>query len=314
MRRAGRWLWVGLLLLVLVAAGCSRSGQSPKATSNDPAKIKVTTTIGMITDLARRIGGEHVVVDGLMGPGTDPHLYKARERDIRLLSYADVVFYNGIHLEGKLGDVLKRLARKKPVIPVAESIDPSRLLETATAGKQHDPHVWFDVSLWMTVAQRIADGLIQIAPAHRTDFERNVQTVLAELEQLHRWCAQQIATIPENRRVLITAHDAFGYFGRAYGIKVRGVQGISTEDEAGVKEINELVAFIAKQGIRAVFVESSVPKKNVEALIEGVRSRGHQIAIGGELFSDAMGAEATPEGTYVGMVRHNVNHIVTALR
>ncbi|MCL4234742.1 MAG: zinc ABC transporter substrate-binding protein, partial [Deltaproteobacteria bacterium] len=247
-------------------------------------------------------------------PGTDPHLYKASESDIRLLSGADIVFYNGLHLEGKLGDILVSLARRKPVIPVSGRIDPSKLREPPEFQGNYDPHIWFDVSMWMSAVEAIRDGLGEIAPAHKADFEKNAAACATELQALHQWVGEQIQTIPPERRVLITAHDAFGYFGRAYGMEVRGIQGISTESEAGVKEINALVDLISSRGVKAVFVESSVPRKNVEALVEGARSRGAAVSVGGQLFSDAMGAEGSPEGTYVGMVRHNVNTIVASLK
>ena len=302
-----------LVFAMLFTLGCSKKDAS-QATSSGKKVLKVTTTTGVITDLAKRIGGEYVEVSGLMGPGTDPHLYKARERDIRLLAQADVVFYNGLHLEGKLGAVLEKMAAKKPTIAVAESIDHKVLLKPKNLDVAHDPHVWFDVSLWMKAVDSIRDGLVMVMPEKISVFTLNAQSLLTEMQELHQWCGEQIATIPKKQRVLITAHDAFGYFGRAYGIEVRGIQGISTEDEAGVGEINDLVQFIAKRGIKAVFVESSVPKKNIEALIEGAQSKGGALKVGGELFSDAMGADKTPEGTYIGMVKHNVNTIVAALK
>ncbi len=298
-------------------AAC-KGGEAVPAKETAPAPktgpINAVATIGMITDMVRIVGGEHVRATGLMGPGTDPHLYKANESDIRLLSGADIVFYNGLHLEGKLGDILVSLARKKPVIPVSGKIDPSKLREPPEMQGNYDPHIWFDVSMWMSAAEAIRDGLAEIDPAHKSDFEKNAAALTAELQTLHQWVGEQIQTIPPQRRVLITAHDAFGYFGRAYGMEVRGIQGISTESEAGVKEINALVDLIAKRGVKAVFVESSVPRKNVEALVEGARSRGASVTVGGQLFSDAMGAEGSPEGTYVGMVRHNVNTVVAALK
>jgi manganese/zinc/iron transport system substrate-binding protein len=303
-----------LATAALLLFGCAAEQTRPTPEPVVGRALRVTTTIGMITDLTRQIAGPHAVVTGLMGPGTDPHLYKARERDIRALAQADIVFYNGLHLEGKMVDVLENLARRQRVIAVTERIDPAGLRELPGAGGAHDPHVWFDVSLWMQAAERIRDGLIKAAPAHRAEFEANAADLRQRLSELHDWCRTEIARIPKERRVLITAHDAFGYFGRAYDIDVRGIQGISTEDEASVNEINALVAFIAARGIKAVFVESSVSRKNIEALVEGARARDHELRIGGQLFSDAMGAADTPEGTYVGMVRHNVSTITAALR
>ena len=267
-----------------------------------------------MVDLAQEIGGDDVEVKSLMGPGTDPHLYKAREKDIRLLANADIVLYNGLHLEGKLGDVLEKMAKKKPVIPVAEVIPEARLHQMAGAADTHDPHVWFDVTLWMRVAERIRDALVEAAPKNKAGFESRASKLLDRMKKLHEWAKTETAEIPKERRVMITAHDAFGYFGEAYDFEVRGIQGISTEDEAGVKDINTLVDFIASRGIKAVFVESSVPRKNIEALVEGCTAKGHPLKIGGELFSDAMGAEGTKEGTYIGMVEHNVRTIVAALK
>lgn len=305
---------VALLTLAAACKGGAPSGADPESAPHGPAPINAVGTIGMITDVVRIVGGEHVRATGLMGPGTDPHLYKASESDIRLLAGADIVFYNGLHLEGKLGDILVSLARKKPVIPVSGKIAPAKLREPPEMKGNHDPHIWFDVSMWMSATEAIRDGLVEIAPAHKADFERNAAAYAEELRALHQWVGEQIQTISPERRVLITAHDAFGYFGRAYGLEVRGIQGISTESEAGVKEINGLVDLIASRGVKAVFVESSVPRKNIEALVEGARSRGAAVSVGGQLYSDAMGAEGSPEGTYAGMVRHNVNTIVAALK
>lgn len=303
-----------LVAILLVSGGCSGGpgGVGGQAETEDGGKLKVACTVGMIADLARRIGGEDVAVTGLMGPGVDPHLYKASESDIAQLASADLVLYNGLHLEGKMGDVLERLGKRRPVVAVTRTIPKDRL--TGTGGEHHDPHVWFDVSLWTMAAEAIRDALSEARPAKKADFERNAAALLTELMELHVWCGQELAKIPKERRVLITAHDAFGYFGKAYDLEVHGIQGISTESEAGLKDINALIDLLATRKIKAVFVESSVPRKNIEALVEGCRARGHELTVGGELFSDAMGAAGTPEATYPGMVRHNVNTIVKALQ
>jgi manganese/zinc/iron transport system substrate-binding protein len=308
--------------LAVFSQGCGRGEDStvPKQEKQAAVRteasgpLKVTATVGMIADLAQEIGGDVVEVKSLMGPGTDPHLYKAREKDIRLLANADIVLYNGLHLEGKLGDVLEKMAKKKPVIPVAEVIPEALLHQMAGAAGTHDPHVWFDVTLWMRIAERIRDALVETAPKNKAGFESRASKLLDRMKKLHEWAKTETAKIPKERRVMITAHDAFGYFGKAYDFEVRGIQGISTEDEAGVKDINALVDFIASRGIKAVFVESSVPRKNIEALVEGCTAKGHPLKIGGELFSDAMGAEGTKEDTYIGMVEHNVRTIVDALK
>ncbi len=290
----GKAKWMLFLLFIIVfTLGCER-GDGAKTTSDDGTtkivaseKLKIVATVGMIADLARQIVREHGTVECLMGPGTDPHLYKAREKDIRKLVKADVVFYNGLHLEGKLGDVLKKLQRKKTVAAVADDLPPEKLREPVEGG--HDPHVWFDVELWMLAAGKIRDVLVEKDPVHKQDYVNNSKVLLQDMQDLHEWTGRQISSIPKSGRVLITAHDAFGYFGDAYSIEVMGVQGISTEDEAGVKDINHMVSFIVERKIKAIFVESSVSRKNVEALIEGCRSKGHELVIGGELFSDAMG-------------------------
>lgn len=305
---AWRAVLFGLLVLVVaVVGGCDRAAKSAAG------KPRVVCTIGMIGDAAKFIGAEHVDVTVLMGQGVDPHLYKASPGDIRVLSEADLVLYNGLHLEGRMGDVLEKIGEKKPVKAVAATIDPALLRRPAEFEGQPDPHVWFDVSIWMSVVAGIRDSLVALDPVHAADYARRADEYLAQLKTLHQWCGEEIAKIPESRRVLITAHDAFGYFSDAYHIEVRAIQGVSTDSEAGIKSVNELVDFIVARQIPSVFVESSVPRKAIEALVEGCRSRGHTVAIGGELFSDAMGAEGTPEGTYIGMVKHNVNAIVSAL-
>jgi len=306
---------LGYLLLLsgcgLWISACSRHDPP----GNPQGKVRVTVTTGMIADTVRNIGGDRVQVDALMGPGVDPHLYKASEGDISRLSEADIIFYNGLNLEGKMGDILVKIARRgKPVIAVSEAIDQSLLREPPELEGHPDPHIWFDVSLWMKTLPVISNALIEIDPEGRSIYEANTKTHQEKLTQLHDYCLEQIATIPKEQRVLITAHDAFGYFGRAYDIEVVGLQGISTVSEYGLKDIQRLVELIAQRKIKAVFVESSVPKRSIEAVVAGVRQVGHQVTIGGELFSDAMGAAGTPEGTYEGMVRHNVDTIVKSLK
>jgi len=274
--------------------------------------ISATATTGMVADLVARVGGKHVAVTQLMGAGIDPHLYKASTGDMAKLNRAAAIFYSGLHLEGKMGDTLARLAPKKPTVAVAESISPKRLL--AVAADRFDPHVWFDVVLWSEALTVVETTLAEFDPVHADDYQAAAANYRHELTQLDQHCRSELATIPSERRVLVTAHDAFHYFGRAYDLEVKAIQGVSTQSEAGLKEINELVAFIASRGIKAVFVESSVSERNVLALVEGCRARGHQVIVGGELFSDAMGKPGTPEGTYVGMVRHNVDLIVKALK
>jgi manganese/zinc/iron transport system substrate-binding protein len=266
----------------------------------------------MVADLVRQVGGDRVHVEAIMGEGVDPHTFKASPADVSQLHSADIAFYSGLHLEGKLGDVLAHLSRRKPVIAVAESIPRDRMLSDGPDA--HDPHIWFDVSLWSMALDAVLTELERFDPASAGVYRDNAARYRSQLAQLHQECIDQIASIPKERRVLITAHDAFRYFGRAYAIEVKAIQGISTETEAGLKEVNDLVAFISDRKIRAVFVESSVNKRNVQSLVEGCQSRGHAVEIGGELFSDAMGPAGTPEGAYLGMVRHNVSTIVNALK
>ncbi|MEW6745382.1 MAG: zinc ABC transporter substrate-binding protein [Planctomycetota bacterium] len=295
-----------VLLVVLLPAGCDSQPSDERPL--------VLTTIGMIADVTSRIATDHVRVEALMGPGVDPHLYKTSEGDIRRLSRATLVLFNGLHLEGKMADVLGKMGRERPVVAVTDAIPREALRAPPEFAGQYDPHVWFDVSLWSLTVERIAAELQKIDPPHATDIAANAAALRSELEALDQWVTQRIAEIPENRRVLVTAHDAFGYFGRRYGIEVVGLQGISTVAEAGIQDVERLVELIVRRRVPAIFVESSVPRRAIEAVQSACRARGHEVAIGGQLFSDAMGAAGTPEGTYAGMVRYNVNTIVEALK
>jgi manganese/zinc/iron transport system substrate-binding protein len=300
------WLLSGVLaVLALVVPGCGTNEKDNKR------RLAVCTT-GMVADLVRNVGGERVQVIQLMGEGVDPHRYKANIADVQKLNTADLIFYSGLHLEGKMADIFERLAAKRPTFAVAESIDEKQRLQDAS--RAHDPHLWFDVSLWSQAAGVVRDALVKHDPRHADEYRARADAYQAELAKLHAWAKSQLASIPKERRVLVTAHDAFQYFGRAYDMEVRGIQGISTETEAGLKDINNLVEFLVSRKIKAVFVETSVNDRNMKALVEGCAARGHTVVVGGELFSDAMGKEGTPEGTYSGMVRHNVNTIVKALQ
>lgn len=249
-----------------------------------------------------------------MGAGVDPHLYKASPGDVAKLQGADLVLYNGLHLEGKLGEIFQQLAARRVVRPVGDALPPERLMRKDDESNAPDPHVWFDVSLWALTPEIVAKALAEADPGGREEFERNARAYREELEALHADVVREIGQIPVAQRVLVTAHDAFRYFGRAYGIEVLGVQGISTESEAGLAEINRLVETLVRRRVKAVFVETSVSDKNVRALIEGAQQRGASVRLGGSLFSDAMGAPGTPEGSYPGMVRSNVKTIVEALK
>lgn len=298
-----------LVIAVLLLSGC---GGAAEAESAD-GRLQVVTTIGQIADAARIIGGDHVRVTSLMGAGTDPHLYVASISDVDKLRGADVVFYNGLYLEAQLEDVLEQLAERQSVVAVSAGIDPAGLMPSADYADEFDPHIWFDVALWSQAVAQVRDTLSQIDPAHAADYEANAAAYLAELAALDAYVAEQAARVPAEQRVLITAHDAFNYFGRAYDFEVLGLQGISTASEAGTGDVQQLSDFIAARRIPAIFIESSVPVRNVEAVQAAVRNRGFDVGIGGQLFSDAMGDTGTPEGTYVGMVRHNIDTIVGAL-
>ena len=277
-------------------------------------RVRVVATTGMIGDAARHVGGDHAEVVALMGPGVDPHLYKASEGDVARLSAADLVLYNGLHLEGKMGDVLVKLARSRAVVAVSETVPVDQLREPPEFQGQYDPHVWFDVRLWSHTLDAIAAAYAEVDPANAATYRANAEAYRAELLELDSWVEQRIAELPPERRLLITAHDAFGYFGRRYGVEVVGLQGISTLAEAGLRDVHRVVDLVVDRQVKAIFVESSVPRRSIEAVQAAAAERGHQVAIGGQLFADAMGSAGTPEGTYVGMVRHNVNTLVEALR
>jgi manganese/zinc/iron transport system substrate-binding protein len=312
MRRTTLAPLILLMALAPLFVGCA----APAAANLDDLAgrpIRVVTTTGMVSDVVRNVGGDRVDVRPLMGPGIDPHQYKASEGDVLRLGTADIVFYSGLHLEAKVGEVLERMGDRVRTKAITDDIDRAMLLKPDDFEGQYDPHVWFDVSLWAQTVDTVRDALIDLDPGSADDYRANAERYRAELDNLHQYALEQTARIPEEQRVLVTAHDAFNYFGRAYGFEVRGLQGISTAAEAGTSDVRSLADFLAQRKIRAIFVESSVPVRNVEAVQAAVRSRGWDIAIGGELFSDAMGSEGTPEGTYTGMVRHNIDTIVKAL-
>lgn len=300
------------LCLALTLVSCKQQNEQGQLASGE--RMKIVTTTSILKDAVDNIVGEAADVEAIMGSGVDPHLYKATQGDLNTLTSADVIIYNGLHLEGKMGEVLGKLGRQKTVIAGAEHIPASKLRNSTQYQNAYDPHVWFDVQLWQEVVKHISQELQQKDPANAEVYQRQTQAYLQELEQLHGWVGQQIRSIPEEQRILITAHDAFGYFGDAYSIQVRGLQGISTVSEFGLKDVANLVDFIVQHKIKAVFVESSVSPKAIEAVVIGSRERGHEVQIGGTLYSDALGETGTPEGTYTGMVRHNVNSIVSSLK
>ncbi|MEH6632339.1 MAG: zinc ABC transporter substrate-binding protein [Halopseudomonas aestusnigri] len=276
-------------------------------------KPVVVTTIAQIADVVSHIVGDKMVVDSLMGEGVDPHTYRMNRYDVAALTKADIILYNGIYLEAQMEDALERMAKNKPVIALAESIDKSLLLRSLDYKNKNDPHVWMDVRKWMAVTSKALDVIKGFDPENAAYYDKNASEYLIELEQLNGYVETVLASVPENERVVISAHDAFNYFGQAYGFEVIGIQGLSTASEAGLKKIESLVDLIVSRKLKAVFVESSVADRNVRALIEGAQARGHSIEIGGTLFSDAMGPAGTYEGTYIGMLDHNSTVISRAL-
>jgi manganese/zinc/iron transport system substrate-binding protein len=275
-------------------------------------RVRAVATTGMIGDAVANVGGDRVIVSSLMGPGVDPHLYRASAGDVGRMNEADIVFYNGLHLEAAMADVLQRTTRVKTVA-VSKDIDEERLLHPPEFKGQFDPHIWFDVELWSLAVKAVSEALIDLDSEHADTYRENTERYLKELDELNRYVRDRAGSIDPAKRMIITAHDAFNYFGRAYGLEVRGLQGISTASEAGARDVRELAAFIAERRIPAIFVESSVPTRAIEAVQAAVRANGFDVAIGGELYSDAMGDARTEEGTYLGMVRHNVDTIATAL-
>lgn len=310
-----RWLLCLLCGWLVAIAGCNTSSPPTTAagsTFSGSYPIKATVTVGMVADLVREIGGEQVKVTQLMGSAVDPHLHKPSRDDVQSIASSDAVFCNGLMLEGKMAEALESSAQVRPTCVVGKNL---QLPQDIVGADPHhpDPHVWMDVSLWSQASKVIGTFMAALDPSHAPDYVARCDALSSKLDKLHAYGQRIIATIPAERRVLITSHDAFRYFGKAYGLEVQAIQGISTESEAGLQRINELVDLLVSRKIEAVFIESSVPKKSIEALIEGAHSRGQKVRIGGELFSDAMGPEGTYEGTYIGMMDHNLSTIARAL-
>jgi manganese/zinc/iron transport system substrate-binding protein len=302
--------FIGFVLLIL--SFLMFLSPSAEAAYDGPYPYRAAATVGMVADIVANVAGEKAEVETIIGAGVDPHSYNPTRGDVATLLKADVVFYVGLLLEGQMTDVLKKVGRRRPVFAVAERIDEAYLLQDEATGHP-DPHVWMDVRGWMKAVETAADALAGFDPSNEALYRKNAADYLAELEKLDAYAKRVIGAIPGDQRVMITAHDAFRYLGRAYGIEVLGIQGISTESEAGLKDINRIVGLLVDRRIPAVFVETSVSDKNVRALVEGAASRGHEVTIGGELFSDAMGKAGTYEGTYIGMIDHNATTISRAL-
>lgn len=310
-RRSG---WVRLVLACLVgiapAAGCG-TGPTPPGRDGQPAGPRVLATTTIVADLVRQVGGDRVAVDCLMRPGIDPHSYRATPRDADRLAAADLVVASGLHLEGRLATILERLARTRPVVSVGDRLPEDQLLDAGGGG--HDPHVWFDPRLWSLAAPVVAEALAVLDPAAAADYRSRATAYAADLAAVDARLREEIAGIPAGSRVLVTAHDAFRYFGRAYGLEVIGVQGTSTESEAGLGDINNLVDLLVSRGIPAVFVETSVSDRDVAALREGARARGHEVSLGGRLFSDSLGGPGSGGETLVEALAANVTAIVAGL-
>lgn len=293
--------------------GCIRGDSAPAPFTDRPLRVVATTS--MIADLARTLGGDRVKVEGLMGPGVDPHLYKASEGDVMRMAEADVILYNGLHLEGKMTDVFEQMQQRSiRTVALAERAVPDslRIASPAFAGN-FDPHVWFDVRLWSTVARQLTATFQELDPTHTSEYEARWDAYRSELDSLHTYVDRRARSIPAAQRVLVTSHDAFGYFGRAYGFEVHGLQGLSTATEAGTADVQALADLVARRRIPAMFVESSVSPRGIEAVRAAVEARGFSVAIGGNLYSDALGDPAGPEGTYAGTVRFNIDTVVRAL-
>ncbi|MEX0940496.1 MAG: zinc ABC transporter substrate-binding protein [Candidatus Babeliales bacterium] len=301
---------VGFIFLVFgfVIAIRLRSGSTKKCSS----KINVLCTTSMITDVVKAIGGEWICVKGLMGPGVDPHLYRARESDVRALTHADIIFYNGLHLEGKMTDIFSKMRSKVKTVAVTDIIKQDQLINSQFDGI-YDPHIWHDVQLWIAVSEYIKDVLSLVDPMHKNYYKKRALSYIKQLHDLNSYVEEQVKKIPQKQRIMVTAHDAFSYFGRTYDVTVIGLQGINTDSEVSTKDIQNLVEYIVDHKIPAIFVESSIPQRNIQAVQKAVRARGWQVEIGPELFSDALGDYSSAAGTYIGMIRHNIDALVSVL-
>ncbi|MBW2937155.1 zinc ABC transporter substrate-binding protein [Aureisphaera sp. CAU 1614] len=298
-------LFIGLCIVLI---GC----KNPSSTSE---KLNVVTTTTMITDLVKNIGGDAIEINGLMGAGVDPHLFKASEGDVSKLYHADVIFYNGLHLEGKLVEVFEKMeSQQKKTIALGEQLDKDGLIGSDYFASNYDPHVWFNIQYFKEFANTVTQVLSEEDPKNSELFVANNNLFQKKLTDLETEVKAIIETLPQEKRILVTAHDAFNYFGKEYGFNVVGLQGLSTATEAGVQDVQKLSDFIIENKVKAIFIESSVPRRTIEALQQAVLSKNHEVIIGGSLFSDALGDANTVEGTYIGMFLYNVTTIVNALK
>ncbi|WKB79868.1 zinc ABC transporter substrate-binding protein [Cellulophaga lytica] len=306
--KKNKYIIISALMLQLF--GCKTDTKNA-----DNGQLNVVTTTTMITDLLQNIGGNAINVVGLMGSGVDPHLYKASEGDVSKLVNADVVFYGGLHLEGKLVEVFEKMEKTgKKTIAVSNALDKKELIGSEYFASNYDPHIWFNVTFWKQITTYVTNELKKADPKNASVFEKNSNKYLEDLTKLDAEVRAKINELPKDKRILVTAHDAFNYFGNTYGFNVVGLQGISTATEAGVQDVQELSKFIIDNKVKAIFVESSVPKRTIEALQASVKSKHHDVAIGGTLYSDALGDKGSVEGTYIGMFKYNVTTIVNALK
>ena len=321
-RTAAVWRVLGAIVaaMTLMVAGCGGGGDGEAETvsgkpGTEAAPVHtIVCTTGMVADIVQNVAGDRARVISLMGPGVDPHLYRPTRSDVQRINDADIVFYSGLLLEGRMTDTLLRAATSgKPVYAVTEGIDESYLLAPEAFEGHDDPHVWMDPTAWAEAVEAVRDRLVEFDPEGKSLYRRNAEQYGDELEDLDDYAKRVLSSVGKSQRVLVTAHDAFNYFGRRYGYEVVGIQGISTESEAGVRDIERIVNLIVERKVGAVFVESTVPARNVNALVSGAKARGHEVSVGGELFSDAMGDEGTYEGTYIGMIDHNVTTVARAL-
>lgn len=303
------WLIISLLL-VFTAPSCNQN----KNTQKDDGVINVVSTTGMINDIVVNIAGDLVSSVALMGPGVDPHLFRASANDVNVLSGADIIFYNGLHLEGKMSEIFKKMKNQGiTTVAVAETIDKSKLLSPKEYEGNYDPHVWFNVSLWKSSVKSVRDTFIGFDPENKDHYENNYKAYINKLDELHNYVLEKAKTVPNDKRVLITAHDAFNYFGIGYGFEVIGLQGISTDTEASTSDVQRVTSTIVERKIPAVFIESSLSPKYIEAVKASVKSKGYDVKLGGLLYADALGNQGTPEGTYYGMFKHNIDTIANAL-
>lgn len=300
--------------ILLFITACFFACHPATKKANDSSIPSIVCTTGMLTDAIKEITGDQADVKGLMGPGVDPHLYKATQGDLKLLSDADIIVYNGLHLEGKMGEVFNKLKHRKTILIASNGIPEEELIKSSDFQGAYDPHLWFDVSLWSQVVHYLTEELLQLPELDQTKIKTNSENYLDSLTKLHQWAQKKLEELDTNQRILITAHDAFGYFGRAYQVQVKGLQGISTLSEYGLKDVSDLVNYISEKKIKAVFVESSVSDRSLNAVIEGCKGKGHDVHIGGRLYSDALGDKNSAEGKYIGMVRYNVKIIVEGLK